>query len=376
MMINILFTEFPIIGPHRFLSLVMDWIFIFLSFELGLLFLIKYKKQPKPLKNSQDLGFFALFSGFSLMRFFFLLGDYYSSDLIISPFFLWTIGSFRSLLLNFGFLSIMLSTLFFTLFMEKYKKFLFKRFFFTTCFLIQLLIFIVIFFINLEIINVLSFLSFPLFILFFIIYVIDFGKKSKKQNILPKGALKMTLTILLILVGYILSMDLLLENLNLLVRFIGILLQLIAIGFIFIFFRKIPSFFEYDWQDKIESIYILNKNGICLYNYSFMENTEILEKQFISGALASMNIMLNELIHGKPNEISVIKKKRKIVNVFSANYITGILISKEELKYFTYNLKRLVLKVEEIYNNILINWNGDLTVFYPVKNIIDEIFST
>ena len=130
MMINILFTEFPIIGPHRFLSLVMDWIFIFLSFELGLLFLIKYKKQPKPLKNSQDLGFFALFSGFSLMRFFFLLGDYYSSDLIISPFFLWTIGSFRSLLLNFGFLSIMLSTLFFTLFMEKYKKFLFKRFFF------------------------------------------------------------------------------------------------------------------------------------------------------------------------------------------------------------------------------------------------------
>ncbi len=72
----------------------------------------------------------------------------------------------------------------------------------------------------------------------------------------------------------------------------------------------------------------------------------------------------------------LLKKKKKIVNVFSGNNITGVLISKEELKFFTHNLKKLVLRVEEIYSNIFNNWKGDLTIFNPIKNIVDEIFLT
>ena len=129
-----------------------------------------------------------------------------------------------------------------------------------------------------------------------------------------------------------------------------------------------------EWQEKIESIFILNENGICLYNHSFMENSESLDKQFVSGTIASMNIMLKELIEKPNNETLVLRKKGKIVNIFLGNIITGVLISKEELNFFNYNLKNLVLKVEEIYKGLLINWNGDLSVFNSIKNLINEIF--
>jgi predicted regulator of Ras-like GTPase activity (Roadblock/LC7/MglB family) len=352
----------------------MEWVFTFTSFELGLLFLIKYKKQPNGLKNSQDLGFLALFCGLSLMRFFFLISGYYSTDIIISPFFIWQFGSFKNLFLNFGFLSIMIGTFFLTFFMEKNKKFLFKKYFFSSCFFIQLCIFLILFLSNLEIFISLSILLWPLFILFFVVYIKDFNKKIKNQEILPKGGLKMTLVILLILGGFILSMDMFSDIFGLTSRLIGVILQLIALGLIFFFFRKIPPFFEFDWQDKIESIYIMNKDGVCLFDKSFTDNTETLSSQFISGVLASVNTMLNELIRTNENEISIIKKKGKVVNIFSGSYVTGVLISKEELEYFKHNLKKVILKVEKIYKNILIKWNGDLTIFYPIKNIIDSTF--
>ena len=184
----------------------------------------------------------------------------------------------------------------------------------------------------------------------------------------------MIFTLLLFLGGYILSMDIVTSNIGLLSRLIGNIIQLIAIGLIFIFFRNLPPFFEFDWGDKIETIYLMNKSGICLFSKSFTDDTEVLDKHFISGSLASVKIMLNELLRTKNNEFSIIKKKGKIVNIFSSSYITGILICKEELEYFKHNLKKLILKVERIYKNILMDWNGDLSIFFPIQNIIDNIF--
>ncbi len=306
-----IFVEYPIIGSLRLPLIVMESIFTFFSFELGILLLIKYKNQSRNLKNTQDLGFSSLFFGFSIMRLFFILASYYTTDFSVSPFLIWAEGSYRRLFLNFGFLSIMIGNLFFSYYMEKYKIFLFRKYFFTICFFILLLMSLVIFPFNIEFINSLSILSWLLFIFLFIIYGKDFGRKSKRQGILSMGLLKMTITLLLILIGYILSMDLIIEILGTVVRFVGVIIQLIAICLIFIFFRKIPPFYEFDWQDKIESLYILNKNGICYYSHYFIDNIEPLEKQFIAGAFASMNIMLDELIQSRTNAVSVIKKKKK-----------------------------------------------------------------
>ena len=75
-----LYFEFPITGPLRNSLILMEWIFIFLSFELGVLFLIKYKKSLKAIKNIQELSYAVLFFSYSLQWILFIIGDYYAPD--------------------------------------------------------------------------------------------------------------------------------------------------------------------------------------------------------------------------------------------------------------------------------------------------------
>jgi hypothetical protein len=373
-MVITMYIQFPIVDPFRFPLLIMEWIFIISSFEIGLIFLFKYFKQPRQLKNSQDLGLSMLFYGFSFMRFFFLISSFYASNNIVSPFLLWSYGSYRTLYLNFGILSITIGIFLCTFFIEKNKKFIFRKYFFTIYYSIILIIFFLFFFLNLEYVYSFSALSWPFFIPSLVIYLIDFGKVTEKQRILKGGFIKMIITLTLIFIGHILSLDIIVDRIGLSFRVIGIILHLIAIGLIFIFFRRVPPFFEFEWENKIEDIYILNKDGICLYNHSFINSKNDLDNQIITGSLTSMNILLEEIMFSHNTEISVVEKKGKIITIFSGSYITGILISKEKLQFFRHNLKKLILKIEGIYKNVLTNWDGDLAIFLPIKNIINEIF--
>lgn len=346
-----------------------------MCFELGLYFQLKYKKQPVKIKYSQDIGFSALFYGISLMRLFLLIGDYYAIGTITSPFLIWSSGSFRFLFLTFGYLSINIGFLLFTFYMEKYKKFLLKKYLFTFCFLIQIFIFISMVLIDLFSILYLSVLKLPLFIIFLLIYAKDYDKQVKKQKIFPNDGLKMGVPILLLLFGHILTIDFFCYYFGFITRLSGIGMQLIAIGLIFKTLRSFVPFFEFDWQDKIENIHILNRDGINLYSKSFLEEEKTIDDHFISGALSSINIMLNELMNTKENKISIIKKKNKIVTIFTSVYVIGVLVSTEELEFFKHNLKGIVLKTEMLYKNLLINWNGDRTKFNPINDIVTDIFS-
>ncbi|MHA1106042.1 MAG: hypothetical protein ACTSPN_10040 [Promethearchaeota archaeon] len=337
-------------------------------------FLIKYKKQHVQVKNSQDIGFSALFYGISHMRLFVLIADYYPVGTVISPFLIWSSGSFRFLFLNLGLLSINLGFLLFTYYMEKNKKFFFKNYFFTSCFSIQTIILVIIVLFDLFGINYLSILSLPLFILFLLIYIKDFDNQIKKEKIYLRGSLKLGFAILLILSSYILSLDVISSLLGIISRLIENGLQLIAIGLLFGILRNLVPFFEFDWRDKIENIYIINKAGINLYSKSYTEETKSIDDHYISGVLSSVNIMLNELMNAKDNKISIIEKKNKIVTIYSSEFIIGVLVSTEELEYFKHNLKKLVLKIEVLYKNLLINWKGDRSKFSPLKDIFNDIF--
>ncbi len=142
----------------------------------------------------------------------------------------------------------------------------------------------------------------------------------------------------------------------------------------FLLFRNIPPFFERDWQKKIEDIYLLFKNGINLFSKSYINSDKSIDEHTISGALSSVNIMLNELMHIKNNRISVIEKANKIVTIFSSEYVIGVLISSEALEFFKFNLKRLVLKIELIYKSVLVDWDGNRAKFSQLNSVVDDIF--
>jgi hypothetical protein len=103
-----------------------------------------------------------------------------------------------------------------------------------------------------------------------------------------------------------------------------------------------------------------------------------MNEQLISAALSSINIVLKEMTKSEENSgsISVIKKKGENVIIYQGKFISGVLYTTEELNFPKIVLKLFVEKFEMLYQNILLDWKGDLDIFKPTEKIVNEIFST
>ncbi|NVM29237.1 MAG: hypothetical protein HWN65_10400 [Candidatus Helarchaeota archaeon] len=363
-----------IAGPLRLPLLTIEWIFAVILLELGLYFLIKYMRQEKQLRTSKGMGYSAFFFDFSLTWFYLIIGNYYASEKIESIF-LWDQGSMRALFINFSYLCLITACLLFAFSMEKHRIYLFKKYFFTICFLSLTITSLIVFFINLEIIKIIPFIVWPLFLVFLTIYLVDFFKAGVKAETIVIELLKFIPAFILLAVGFFLSHDYFMQNLALEFRLGGSLLQLLALISLAYFSIGLPAFAEYDWREKVEELLLMNKSGICLIHKSFTDQINHLNEVLMSGALLSVNILLEELTSAKVTGSSIIKKKGKTVNIFSSTHLTGVLISQEELNTINYYLKEFIQKVEKVYQNVFADWDGDIDVFAPVGTMIDEFFT-
>lgn len=372
-----IFIEFPITGPLRIPLLMMEWILIIICFELSLNFLFRYKKQEKDLRNFQELGYFALTLGFSSMSFFYIISDYYSSSIIISNFYIWGQGSERYIFLNCGYFSIMIGAFFFLLCIEKYKVFLFKKYFFTFIFLVSVILFSILFFIDIRITQTITYIFWPVFIFFLLIYLIDFINKAQNREKRLIGLIKYLSGFVFLLLGFLFTTDLFIDLFGLTARLLGAASQLIGICFLSYFYLTLPPFSEFDWQEKIEAVFLINNAGICLYYKIFTERKDLKNEQLISAAISSINIILQNITDSekKSKGISVIKKKGANLIFYSSTLVSGVLYTSEELNYPKIVLKEFVEKFETLYNNILMDWNGDMKIFETTDIIANNLFT-
>ncbi len=367
-----IYIEFPITSELRAPLLIIEWIFMFFGFEIGFIFLLRYFKQDKELRNRQEFGYFSLFIGFGTTWFFFILGDYYSSAEIMSPFMIWKIGSQRMVYLNIGYYTLMIFALIYIYNMERYKVYLIKKYFFTIIFTVLIIGFTTVFFVDMILTQTLSMLFWPFFILFFLIFMIDFIRKVQNNRKLAIGLLKFLTGFVFLMVGFLFTTDRAIAIFGFEGRLLGDVLQLAAMGLIAFFFITLPPFAEFDWNEKIEDIFILDKSGICLYHKIFADKSELIDENLIAGAISSINIMLKELT--EDSGISVIKKKGKTVTISPSKYVYGVAFCKEDLNYIKVVLKNFVQKFEMVYGSVLKNWDGDVEIFKPAENIAKEIF--
>lgn len=186
------------------------------------------------------------------------------------------------------------------------------------------------------------------------------------------GILKFLSGFILIGLGLLFTSDLIIGFYSIEIRLIGSFLQVISIFLIYFFFINLPPFSEFDWYEKIEHLFIIDKGGICLYNHVFGENSDLMDENLIAGAISSINLILQELTDIKG--ISVLQKKGKGVIIVPSELSTGVIFCTEELSTIKLLLKRFVEKFETIFHNILFDWDGDLQRFKNTEKIVNEIF--
>ncbi|TFG01398.1 MAG: hypothetical protein EU540_03760 [Promethearchaeota archaeon] len=258
--------------------------------------------------------------------------------------------------------------------MENYKVFIRKYLFTKICLALIIFSFLA-FFID-SYYRLFILLSFWIFIIgFFIIYLIDLGSKFYTKidfRGFKLNLLKFCIGIILIAVGSTLTMRFLVGIFGLGIRFIGDILQLFGLIFISFFFIAIPSYSEYNWQDKIISVFLMHKSGLFIYKKSFREKASPIDESVITGTLTTIKMMLEQVSH--IDSISIIKKKEKILIFQPGKFIYGVLICEEELESLKILLSKFINKIETIYSNILEDWDRNLNVFTPIEGIAKEIF--
>ena len=119
----------------------------------------------------------------------------------------------------------------------------------------------------------------------------------------------------------------------------------------------------------------MNKEGACLFHKTFKEDGDLMDEHLVTGAISTIKIMLDELTSSEDKGLYTIKKEGKIVNIYSSTLLTGIFYTKEELNTINYYIQKVVTKLESIYKNVLIDWDGTLDVFSPIESIVDELLS-
>ncbi|MFX1494295.1 MAG: hypothetical protein ACFFBZ_08445 [Promethearchaeota archaeon] len=306
-----IFIEFPFIGNLRFPLLIIEWVIFLFSLELAIIFYLRYNKQKNEYKIREDLGYFCLFISFALMEMFFIKSDYYSSNILESPYLIWSQGSERDLFLNFGYISLIIGALTFIYFVESSRKLSKFRYSFSLCFLILLIFFFIIFFIDLSITGLISIIFWPVFMLLFILYIIDLVKRIKGRKSVFTTIIKYLGAFLLLPIGFFLTTDFLISSFGLIIRLIGSILELISLFMIFFIFIKLPLLYEFEWFDKIDEIFLINKEGACLFYKNFLDSGNIMDKNLITSAITSVKIMLKELTSSQDKGLSRIQKEKK-----------------------------------------------------------------
>jgi len=369
-MVEMVVIEFPLTGPLRMPILVLEWIFAFIIFELGLIFLLKYRSRRTQFRAVEELGFAVLFFGFSFMQFLAILGNFFLPN-TPEPF-LWRSGTMRDLFLAIGYFILLVSIIVFINVMERTKQYFLKQYFFTYTTLILLASSVVPFFIDLKLLNYFFYAVWLILFLFLIIYFVKFFKGAEDSR---AQIIKVSLFFLMVFVGIIISSEKVMTFVGLELGLGGAICQFIAIVCLVYLFLKMPPFSEFEWKGKIDELLIMTKAGVCIYHKYFIDKVSHLSDVMVSGALIGVNIMIDELTATEKKGMSIIKKKDKIVNLFSSSELVGVLISTEELKSINYYLKAFIQKVESIYQNILLNWDGQIEVFAALENLVVEQFT-
>lgn len=355
-----IYQKYYITGTLREPILFTEWAFIFLSIELGITFILKYLEKPKEIRNLQEISYASLFISYAITWIFFLIRDFYS-----------TTSQYMSIFMSLAHLTIAIGGFFFIFFIEK-KIIFFRKYLFSILILLVIFYSLIYIIIDFSLTPRRFFFFWLIFLSFIILYLRDLTKRIKTDIEAKYTFFKFIVGFFSVAFGFMLSSETITEYYGFEAILLGVIIQLVAIGYLYVLLSFLPPLSEFDWHDKIHSVFLMHKSGIHLYSKIFQENSKKVDENLITGLINSIHIMLDEVTNYEG--ISVIKKGENITIIYPKKYIIGVLFCSEDLNSLKYLLKNFVEKTEKLYESILSQWNGDLKIFKPVDAICNSIF--
>ena len=352
--------QFPIQGQFREILLILEALIVVLNVEFGIIILNKFVSQ-KGGKYYMHLTWGLMLFCFSGSFFLFIISDFYvSADL-------------RPFYLTLSYISIGIGESFLAFNLEKEIKI--KRHPFTIITLTCL---------GLLVLNIILNLTNPTFIAAFLwgIYLILFiyfgitilSKIRKSWKII---VYKFLFGAALLIVGWAGFSDIGVSILGIGYRFLGDIFVIIGTTLTCFYFLDLPRLAEVDYLDKIKILYVMHNSGRSLFQYDFQkEGGKTIDSSEIDlkvGGLTSITQFITELVKSKENLEEVDYGDIKLLFSYG-NYIIMVLIVEKVLEIVKNKLKSMTIEIEDLYQDLLSSWDGDIKPFDVLRSLTEQKF--
>ena len=155
------------------------------------------------------------------------------------------------------------------------------------------------------------------------------------------------------------------------------MISMISALFIVVFWAQIflsfETFSEFGWEKKLKELFIIAPNGATLFHYSFVKKTKTQSTDLISAGLTGVKDILAEMIQSKQALKTVDHQDVKILFEYG-NYSTIALVVYEDFRIYRSKLTTLSTQFEQLFQDVLSHWTGDIEIFLPSKQLIEDVF--
>ena len=126
-----------------------------------------------------------------------------------------------------------------------------------------------------------------------------------------------------------------------------------------------------NWKKALKNLFVLTKDGISLYEYSF--GIEIQDPALISAMIAALTNFVREAT-GSKKALRTVDQEDKKVLLYHGDYVTVALLSEKDLPIIHKRIKNFTELFEAEYGKHLKGWKGETTIFKGTEAILSKQF--
>ena len=140
---------------------------------------------------------------------------------------------------------------------------------------------------------------------------------------------------------------------------------------------------ELEWPGAVKSLFvILRKSGVPIYSYDFEKgrsanslsaDTTVDSEVIIAGGLAGIRTMLKEIAKSS-KDVNFIDHGDSTIIFTRGELVHLILFSRKYLELLKWKIDRLLRTIESVYEERLVNYNGELVQFRGISTLLEEEF--
>jgi hypothetical protein len=130
---------------------------------------------------------------------------------------------------------------------------------------------------------------------------------------------------------------------------------------------------ESDWADSIKSLYVFNRNSVCLFtkdfNKEYKNSSSQLNEDLITGGLSGILSLITEITNEKKN-LRIIDKESTKIYFSYGKYIITTLISEKSMPILFKKLDLFTKAFEDEFEDELENFRGATNIFKEQGNLL------